>query len=265
MRTHIGYGSTEQDSFKAHGSPLGAEGVRAAKRKLGWPAEPDFLIPDQALTHFREAVADGARAQAAWDQRFSVCASRYFQTSPRSCAAVCAAQLPPGWDADIPGIPGRRQGPRHARGSGRQGDERYPIAPKLPALTGGSADLDASTKTALKGQGDFNPPATKDTDQQGSDGGGWSYAGRNVHFGVREHAMGAIVNGLAAHGGFVPYDATFLIFSDYMRPPIRLAALMGLHLVHVFTHDSLALGEVMARPISRWSSWPACGRFQTWW
>ena len=117
------------------------------------------------------------------------------------------------------------------------------IAPRLPALTGGSADLDPSTYTALKGLGDFNPPAGRGDDTQGSAGGGWSYAGRNLHFGVREHAMGAIVNGLAAHGGTMPYGATFLIFSDYMRPPIRLAALMGLHVVHVFTHDSIALGE----------------------
>jgi transketolase len=113
----------------------------------------------------------------------------------------------------------------------------------MPALFGGSADLDPSTYTALKGLDDFNPPPGKDIDIQGSSGGEWGYAGRNLHFGVREHAMGAIVNGLAAHGGFAPYDATFLIFSDYMRPPIRLAALMGLHVVHVFTHDSIALGE----------------------
>jgi transketolase len=117
------------------------------------------------------------------------------------------------------------------------------IAPRLPALTGGSADLDSSTHTALKGFGDFNPPAGENVDTQGSDSGGWSYAGRNLHFGVREHAMGAIANGLAAHGGTLPYGSSFLIFSDYMRPPIRLAALMGLHVVHVFTHDSLALGE----------------------
>ena len=118
------------------------------------------------------------------------------------------------------------------------------IAPKLPALIGGSADLDPSTYTALKGLGDFeSPPATSATRHAGLGGGGWSYAGRNLHFGVREHAMGAIINGLAAHGGIVPFGATFLIFSDYMRPPIRLAALMGLHVIYVFTHDSIALGE----------------------
>ena len=117
------------------------------------------------------------------------------------------------------------------------------IAPKLPALTGGSADLDPSTKTALKGLGDFNPPLQAGGDAQGSDGGGWSFAGRNLHFGVREHAMGAIANGMAAHFGCIPYTATFLIFSDYMRPPMRLAALSQLHVIHVFTHDSVALGE----------------------
>jgi len=117
------------------------------------------------------------------------------------------------------------------------------FATKLPALFGGSADLDPSTHTALKGLGDFNPAMPVGENIEGSDSGGWSHAGRNLHFGVREHAMGAIVNGLAAHGGFIPYGATFLIFSDYMRPAIRLAALMGVHAVHVFTHDSIALGE----------------------
>ena len=116
------------------------------------------------------------------------------------------------------------------------------IAPKLPALTGGSADLDPSTKTALSGMGDFNPPASPGEDTQGSVGS-WSYAGRNLHFGVREHAMGSIANGMAAHAGCIPYTATFLIFSDYMRPPMRLAALSKLHVIHVFTHDSVALGE----------------------
>jgi transketolase len=117
------------------------------------------------------------------------------------------------------------------------------IATRLPALTGGSADLDPSTYTVLQGFGDFQPAPGENADTQGSSGGGWSHAGRNVHFGVREHAMGAILNGLAAHGGTVPYGSTFLIFSDYMRPAIRLAALMGLHVVYVFTHDSIALGE----------------------
>lgn len=116
------------------------------------------------------------------------------------------------------------------------------IAAHVPALAGGSADLDPSTYTALKDMGDFNP-ARPDRDHQGSAGGGWSRAGRNLHFGVREHAMGAITNGLAAHGGFIPFGATFLVFSDYMRPTLRLAALSKLHVIHVFTHDSIGLGE----------------------
>jgi len=117
------------------------------------------------------------------------------------------------------------------------------IASKLPTFIGGSADLDPSTHTALAGKGDFESPQETITDPQGSVGGGWKYSGDNLHFGIREHAMGAILNGMAAHGGTIPFGATFLIFSDYMRPPIRLAALMGLHVIYVFTHDSIALGE----------------------
>ena len=148
-------------------------------------------------------------------------------------------ELPAGWDG-VPTFPADDKGMATRVAGGKMLNA---IAAALPALVGGSADLDPSTHTALKGQGDFNPPLAAGEDIEGSDGGGWSYAGRNVHFGVREHAMGAIVNGMAAHGGFIPYGSTFLIFSDYMRPPIRLAALMGLHVVHVFTHDSIALGE----------------------
>ena len=239
VRTHIGYGSPEQDSFKAHGSPLGADNVRKTKQKLGWPTEPDFLIPDAALAHFREAVTRGAQDEAAWNERMSA----YAKAFPDMAAELqyrLRDELPPGWDADIPVFETDAKGLATREASGKVMNA---IAPNLPALTGGSADLDPSTKTAMKGMGDFNPPPDKDTDQQGSDSAGWSYAGRNLHFGIREHAMGAIVNGLAAHGGFIPYGSTFLIFSDYMRPSIRLAALMGLHVVHVFTHDSIAVGE----------------------
>jgi transketolase len=239
VRTHIGYGSPEQDSFTAHGSPLGAENVRKTKQKLGWPTEPDFLIPDAALKHFREAVTRGAQDEAAWNESVSA----YAKVFPELAAELhfrLRDELPPGWDADIPVFPSDTKGLATREASGKVMNS---IALKLPALTGGSADLDTSTKTALKGMGDFNPPPDKDTDQQGSDSAGWSYAGRNLHFGIREHAMGAIVNGLAAHGGFIAYGSTFLIFSDYMRPSIRLAALMGLHVVHVFTHDSIAVGE----------------------
>jgi transketolase len=240
VRTHIGYGSPEQDSYKAHGSPLGVEDVKKTKQKLGWPVEPDFLVPEPALAHLREAHSRGAKAQDEWNARMDAYA-KAFPELAKELQARLRGELPAGWDADIPVFPADAKG-MATRVAG--GKVMNAFAPKLPALCGGSADLDPSTHTALKGLGDFNPAIEpKDEDEQGSDGGGWSRAGRNFHYGVREHAMAAISNGLAAHGGFIPFDATFLIFSDYMRPSIRLAALMGLHVVHVFTHDSVALGE----------------------
>jgi transketolase len=239
IRTHIGFGSPEQDSYKAHGSPLGVDNVKRTKQNLGWPTEPAFLVPDAALEHMRQALPRGQQAQDDWNGRLD----GYTSAFPELAAELqqrLNGQLPDGWDADIPVFPADAKG-MATRVAG--GKVMNAFAAKLPALTGGSADLDPSTHTALKGLGDFNPPLAPGEDSEGSDGGGWSRAGRNLHFGVREHAMGAIVNGLAAHGGFIPYGATFLIFSDYMRPAIRLAALMGLHVVHVFTHDSVALGE----------------------
>jgi transketolase len=240
VRTHIGYGSPEQDSYKAHGSPLGVEDVKKTKQNLGWPVEPDFLVPDAALAHLREAQDRGAKAQNEWNGRLDV----YTKAFPELASELqvrLRGELPRGWDADIPVFPADAKG-MATRVAG--GKVMNAFAKQLPALCGGSADLDPSTHTALKGLGDFNPAIEpKDEDEQGSDGGGWSHAGRNFHYGVREHAMAAISNGLAAHGGFIPFDATFLIFSDYMRPAIRLAALMGIHVVHVFTHDSVALGE----------------------
>jgi transketolase len=239
VRTHIGFGSPEQDSYKAHGSPLGVDGVKKTKQNLGWPVAPEFLVPEAALAHFRVAVERGQRAQATWNGRLDA----YTATYPELAAELGArlrGELPAGWDADIPVFPADAKG-MATRVAG--GKVMNAFAARLPALVGGSADLDPSTHTALHGMGDFNPPQAPGADTEGSDGGGWSPAGRNLHFGVREHAMGAIANGLAAHGGFIPYGATFLIFSDYMRPAIRLAALMGIHVVHVFTHDSVALGE----------------------
>jgi len=239
VRTHIGFGSPEQDSFKAHGSPLGVEDTRKTKQNLGWPLEPDFLIPEPALAHFREALDQGAKVEAEWNGRLDAYA-KAFPELAKELQGRLRGELPAGWDADIPVFPTDAKGiaTRVASGKVMNG-----LAPKLPALFGGSADLDSSTHTNLKGLGDFNPAATPGQDTQGSDSAGWSHAGRNLHFGVREHAMGAITNGLAVHGGFLPYGSTFLIFSDYMRPAIRLAALMGVHVVHVFTHDSIALGE----------------------
>ncbi|MBT2118391.1 transketolase [Dyella sp. LX-66] len=239
VRTHLGYGSPEQDQFKAHGSPLGEENVRKTKQKLGWPTEPDFLIPNDALAHFRQAQRRGEQWEAAWNERMAA----YAQAFPDlydDLQLLIRRELPKDWDAGIPSFPADAKGmaTRDASGKVMNG-----FVSNVPGFTGGSADLDPSTMTALKGQGDFHPGAGPGADLQGTDSAGWSYAGRNVHFGVREHAMGAIANGLAAHGGMIPFGSTFLIFSDYMRPPIRLAALMKLHVIHVFTHDSVALGE----------------------
>jgi transketolase len=229
VRTHLGFGSPKQDSFKAHGSPLGAADTRRTKEALGWPLAPAFLEPAPALSRFRQALVQGAAAEAAWTRRLEA----YAIAHPDLAAELQSrlrGDLPAGWDADIPVFAADPKGIA-TRAAGAQ--VMNAIAPRLPALCGGSADLDPSTLTMLEGQGDFGPPRSAES----------SSAGRNIHFGVREHAMGAIVNGLAAHGGFIGYGSTFLIFSDYMRPAIRLAALMGLHVIHVFTHDSLALGE----------------------
>ena len=239
VRTHIGYGSPKQDSFKAHGSPLGVEDVKLTKENLGWPLEPTFLVPEPALKHFREAQQRGTQAQSDWNDRLRAYAEA-FPEPAKELERRLRGELPAGWDADIPNFDADAKGLATREASG---EVMNAMAPKLVALFGGSADLDSSTFTNLKGFGDFNPAVTKGEDTQGSDPAGWSDAGRNLHFGVREHAMGAIVNGLAVHGGFIPYGSTFLIFSDYMRPAIRLAALMGIHVVHVFTHDSIALGE----------------------
>jgi transketolase len=240
VRTHLGYGSpNKQDTFEAHGSPLGKEEARLTKRNLGWPEDPPFFIPEAALTHFRRAVEQGMQAETAWNSRYSAYAQA-FPDLARELEQAIAGAMPANWDEDIPTFPADDKGIATRVASGKVMNA---IAPRVPALIGGSADLDPSTFSALSGLGDFEPPGANALDREGSVGGGWSFAGRNLHFGVREHGMGAILNGLAAHGATVPFGATFLIFSDYMRPPIRLAALMELHVIYVFTHDSIALGE----------------------
>jgi transketolase len=239
VRTHLGYGSPAQDSFKSHGSPLGADNVKKTKENLGWPPDKDFFIPDEALTHFRKAVDNGKNAEADWDRRMDA----YKKTFADQAQEFADRQAPtpkPGWDIDIEPWPADKKGVSTRVAGGKIMNA---VAKYLPQLMGGSADLDPSTFTNLKGFGDFNPTPTGKFDDQGGDSAGWSYAGRNIHYGVREHAMGAISNGLAAHGGFIPYGSTFLIFSDYMRPTLRLAAIMKLHVVHIYTHDSIALGE----------------------
>ncbi len=240
VHTHLGYGSpNKQDSFEAHGSPLGVEEVRLTKVKLGWPDEPAFDIPAPALEHFRGALVHGAQAESEWNTRLQSYAAA-FPDLARELQQVFRDELPAGWDADIPVFAADAKGMATRLASGKV---MTALASRLQVLLGGSADLDPSTYTALKGLGDFEPSTMDILDGQGAEGGGWSYSGRNLHFGVREHGMAAILNGLAAHGGLIPFGATFLVFSDYMRPPMRLAAMMGLHVIYVFTHDSIALGE----------------------
>jgi transketolase len=240
VRTHIGYGSpNKEDTFEAHGSPLGDKEVKLTKQALGWPLAPTFHIPDEALAHFRRAVKNGKRVEAEWNAKFSGYA-KAFPDLAKEFQETMAGELPKGWDAVIPSFPADVKGMATRIASGKVLNA---IDKKLPSLIGGSADLDPSTHTELQAMGDFENPRGEAGNLQGSAGGGWSYAGRNIHFGVREHGMGSIANGLAAHGGIIPFAATFFIFSDYMRPPIRLAALMELGVIYVFTHDSIALGE----------------------
>ena len=240
VRTHIGFGSPhKQDTFAAHGSPLGEEEVRLTREKLGWPAEPQFLVPEEALLCFRQALAKGMEAEASWDTMLSVYA-REFPEHAQELSEVMEGILPAGWDAAIPAFPADPKGMASRVASGKVLNA---VATRLPMLIGGSADLNPSTNTALQGLGDFESPALDPVDRQGTVGPEWGYGGRNIHFGVREHAMASILNGMAAHGGTIPFGATFLTFSDYLRPALRLAALMGLKVIHIFTHDSIALGE----------------------
>jgi len=240
VRTHIGYGSPhKQDSFEAHGSPLGVDEVRLTKENLGWPIEPPFYIPEQARGHFRQAVERGKLAETQWRDKLSTYA-RSFPELAKVLQQVMRGELPTEWDRDIPVFPADAKGLATRVAAGMVMNA---VASRLPALIGGSADLNPSTHTALAELGDFEPGGMNGCDKQGAVEGVWDFAARNLYFGVREHAMGAILNGLAAHGGTLPFGATFLIFSDYMRPPMRLAALMGLHVIYVFTHDSIALGQ----------------------
>ena len=240
VRTHIGYGAPhKQDTFEVHGSPLGEEELRAAKQNLGWPLEPSFLIPPQALEHFRRAVPRGEELQREWSQRLAAYRSAFPDLAAEFERRITGA-LPAAWDRDLPSFPADAKGMATRKASEAV---LQALALRLPELAGGSADLDPSTFTWLKGAGDFQSPAASREGVQGAIGGPWGYEGRNLHFGVREHAMGAAVNGMAAHGGVIPYGSTFLIFSDYMRPALRLSALMELGTIWVYTHDSIGLGE----------------------
>jgi transketolase len=222
VRTHIGYGSPRQDNFLAHGEALGPENVRKSKEELGWPLEPDFYVPDDVLAFYRQAGEKGAELERNWRETYDA----WKRENPQLGAALERAlrgdlpsDLPwPAFDAENGNVATRDAG----------GAVMNAIAMSLPELVGGSADLDPSTKTYLKNCGDFSPG---------------NYSGRNIHYGVREHAMAACTNGIALHGGLLPFAATFFNFVDYLKPALRLGCLTGIHSIYVFTHDSVFLGE----------------------
>ncbi|MDD5723513.1 MAG: transketolase [Syntrophales bacterium] len=240
VRTVIGYGSpAKQGTASCHGSPLGGDEAAAARQNLCWPAKPEFFVPEEVKNHMRGAVERGGKQEAEWKA-----ALERYRKDCREAAAeferIQKGDLPPNWEAALPEFSGDMKPV-----STRKASEAVlqALAPALPELMGGSADLNPSTLTWLKGFGDFQAAGTGAKDVQGAVGGEWSYKGRNVHFGVREHAMTAIANGMALHGGIIPFVGTFFVFSDYMRPSIRLAALMGARVVYVLTHDSIGVGE----------------------
>ena len=240
LRTHIGYGSpNKQDNFSAHGNPLGEEELQASKRALGWPTMDKFYLPQEAVDCFRQAIDKGIQAQKEWQKKLEI----YKTEFPKEAAEfelILNGKLPGNWSTDLPKWKPTDK-PMATRVAG--GEALNALAKHIPNIIGGSADLNPSTNTALKGMGDFQSSESGGAGVLGAVGGVWSYAGRNVAFGVREHAMGAVVNGMAAHGGVLPFSATFLVFSDYMKPSIRLGALSSLKAIYVFTHDSVGVGE----------------------
>ena len=224
-RTTIGYGSPNRaGSAKSHGEPLGVDEVILTKQNLGWPLEPTFYIPDEALHNFRRSLENGAQAEQEWNERFESYAAAHPEQAAQFTAQM-VGELPDGWDADLPVWAADPKGIATRKASEKALNA---IAKRVPALMGGSADLAGSTNTLIAGAESFQAQTPK---------------GRNMHWGVREHAMVAAVNGMAVHGGLIPYGATFLVFSDYCRGAIRLAALMEAHTIQVFTHDSIGLGE----------------------
>lgn len=225
MRTDIAFGSpNKQGSASAHGEPLGVEEIRLTKKKLGWPEDASFLVPDEAAAMFRACIDRGAEQENLWQQAFNAYAKAYPELCNQWVDGI-SGFLTYGWDSDLPVFKPEDK-PMATRAA--SGKVLNAIAEKLPSLIGGSADLAPSNKTYLSCSGEFQKN---------------NYDGRNIRFGVREHAMGAIMAGMFVHGGVRPYGGTFLVFADYMRPAIRVASLMGLPLIYVFTHDSVAVGE----------------------
>ena len=224
-KTQIGYGlPTRQGTEKAHGEPPGVEELKAAKRNFDWPLEPDFFVPQDILDEFRQAIPKGKRLEQEWQKRLQA----YRQAFPSKAGELerrLAGSLPDRWDRDLPEFPADAKGMASRVASGKVLNA---FAERVPEILGGSADLAPSTKTWIDGSASFQAN---------------SPSGRNFHFGVREHAMGGIVNGMAVFGGVIPYAGTFLVFSDYMRAAIRMSALSHYPSIWVFTHDSVGVGE----------------------
>jgi transketolase len=243
-RTHIGFGSpNKHDTFQAHGEPLGKAEVRLAKRAYGWPEDEEFYVPDEAQREFDKVRARGTSMRSDWQRVMDAYRAAQGELAGAFDRAI-AGELSPRWDAALP-VFTPKDGDVATRDAGAK--VIAVLAESVPNLVGGSADLDPSTRTMMKGKGDFQgtdwPNGAGTWPTQGMAGGVLGYAGRNIHFGIREHAMTAMLTGMAHHGGVIPFGATFLTFSDYMRPGIRLAALSAARVIYVWTHDSIALGE----------------------
>jgi transketolase len=225
VRSHIGYGSpNKHDTAEAHGSPLGADEIKLTKEALGYPSQEPFYVAPEALDNWRRMVDRGAELEASWQKKYDAWKSANA-TDAAELERRLRGELAQGWEDLIPTF-NKDNGSVASRAA--SGIVLNAIAPKIPELVGGSADLASSTNTIVKGAPSITPR---------------TYGGRNFHFGIREHGMGAVMNGMSVHGGFIPYGATFLIFSDYMRPAVRLASVMERHVIYVYTHDSIGLGE----------------------
>ncbi len=225
VRSHIGFGSpNKHDTAEAHGSPLGADEIKLTKEALGYPSQEPFYVAPEALEHWRTMSPRGADLEREWQKRYEAYKAAHPDDA-RELDRRLRGELLDGWEALIPTFTAENGSVASRAASGVVLNA---IAPKVPELVGGSADLASSTNTIVKGAPSFGPS---------------DHSGRNFHFGIREHGMGAVMNGMSVHGGFIPYGATFLIFSDYMRPAVRLAAIMNRHVVYVYTHDSIGLGE----------------------
>jgi len=240
VQSTIGFGSPcKQGKCDAHGSPLGTDELQKTKDALCWTADSTFYVAEDVSKLFRKALSRGKKSERQWQDTLNTCRQKENVLAAEFERSI-KGDLPDNWESDLSEFP---NGSKDV--ATRKAGEivMQAIASKVPELMGGSADLNPSTFTWLKGMGDFQSPVLSQEGLHGMVGGSWDYTGRNIHFGIREHAMGSITVGMALHGGIIPYTATFLTFADYMRPPMRLAALMGLRAIFVFTHDSIGVGE----------------------